>query len=55
MGLVGIGNGVIEALFDTGGARTMLDKKTALLLGLTITRPPKGQDFGTFVGPGGKS
>ena len=55
MGIVGLGQGVLEGIFDTGGARSMIDKNTAELLGLTVEKAKSGTDFGGFIGPGGNS
>jgi hypothetical protein len=43
-----IGNGVIEAMLDTGGARSMIDLQTAEMLGLEVERTTSTKYFGCF-------
>ena len=50
MGYVGIGESVTEAIFDTGGSRSMVDVSTARKLGIPWRA---GKNFGTFLGVGG--
>ena len=53
MALVKLGNGVIEAIIDTGGARSLIDLDTARTLGLKIEMA-KSNNMGNFWGPGGE-
>ncbi len=43
---------LIEALFDTCGARSMIDRATAEALGFKIEVATKDKHFGSFFGPG---
>lgn len=47
-GLCKIGGGVVEAMLDTGGARSMIDLQTAEMLGLPIERTTSSKYFGCF-------
>lgn len=44
---------LIEALIDTCGAKSMIDRSTAEALGLPIEVATKDKHFGSFFGPGG--
>jgi hypothetical protein len=47
-GLCKLGNGVIEVMLDSGGARTMIDLQTAEMLGLDVERTTASKYFGCF-------
>ena len=51
---VQLGNGVIDAVLDTGGARSVIDADTARQLGLKIERATARKNFGSFWGPSSK-
>ena len=53
MALVKVGKGLIEAIVDTGGARSLIDVDTARTLGLDIELA-KSNNMGNFWGPGGE-
>ena len=53
MALVKLGNGVLEAIVDTGGARSLIDLDTAKTLGLEVEMA-KSNNMGNFWGPGGE-
>lgn len=55
LAIVEIGDGVIEALLDTGGARCMIDTTTADKLGLTVEVATTEKNWGSFFGPNDKS
>ncbi len=48
-----MGNRVILAIIDTGGARTMIDRKAAEKLNLPIDKATRKHKYGSFWGPGG--
>ena len=48
---VQIGNAFTEAIVDTGGARTMIDKALAEKLRLEVEVAGPGRWFGSFWGP----
>jgi predicted aspartyl protease len=52
LGIVQIGNGIVEALIDTGGARCMIDVDTAKKLGLEVEIATKEKNWGSYFGPG---
>ena len=45
----GLGKGVCDAMLDTAGARTMMDLKTAELLGLDVEKTTASKYFGSFI------
>ena len=49
------GGAVLEALLDTGGARTMIDETTARLAKLPMRRATKERDCGWFYSPSGEA
>ena len=55
MGTVIINKKLIHAMIDTCGARSMMDKDTALELGFDIEIATKEKHFGSFYGPGNKT
>ena len=52
LGIVQIGDGVVEALIDTGGARCMMDLDTANKLGFAVEVATKEKNWGSYFGPG---
>ena len=46
---------VLEALLDMGGAWTMIDEASAMLVKLPIIQASKERDFGWFYGPSGEA
>lgn len=48
--LASLNNRISEILLDSGGARTMIDKETAVQLGLTIEWADENNFLGTFSG-----
>lgn len=51
---VQVGTGVIDAVLDTGGARSVIDVGTARELGLRVERATARKNFGSFWGPSSK-
>lgn len=51
--LLSIEGAFVEAIIDTGGARSMIDYETAKALGLNIQLADATQSFGSFWGPSG--
>jgi hypothetical protein len=54
MATVEIGDKLLNAIVDTGGARTMMDKTVVEALGLPIDKATKRRRYGSYWGPGGK-
>ena len=48
-----IGKGVVDAVIDTGAARTIIDAETAKRMGLPIEVATRSKSFGTYWGPSG--
>ena len=55
LGIVGLGSGICEGIFDTGAAKTMIDKRLADKLKLKVEKAREKGDFGSYAGPSGKS
>lgn len=51
--VVALNGAVVEALMDTGGARSMIDFKTATAMGLPVELASESRHFGCFWGPTG--
>ena len=49
-----MGNGVLEAIFDTSGARSLIDRNTADKLGYKVYVASSKAEHGSYVGPNGK-
>jgi hypothetical protein len=54
VGLVEIGGALVEAIMDSGGARTMVDGRTARAAGWAWSEA-RGGEFGTYITPGGET
>ena len=54
MATVEINKKLINLIVDTGGARTMMDRRVAESLGLPIDKASKKKRYGSYWGPGGK-
>ena len=50
LGLVELNGRVVEVILDSGGARTMVDRETAIALGLKIEWADDQKFFGSFSG-----
>ena len=50
LGLIELNGRVVEVILDSGGARTMVDKDTAVALGLRIEWASDSKFFGSFSG-----
>lgn len=51
--LCGLGDGIVEVMLDTAGARTMIDMGTALKLGLPVEKVSSTKYFGSFYSASG--
>ena len=54
MAVVELENTVVEAILDTGGAKTIISRDLAHNLNWEVETPPKGKSFGSYLGPGKK-
>ena len=52
--VVKLENMVVEAILDTGGAKTIVSHDLAHNLNWEVETPPKGKSFGSYLGLGGK-
>ena len=53
MGQAVINGTIVHAMLDTCGAKSMIDKRTALAIGLEIEVASSKKHFGSFYGPQG--
>ena len=54
MAAVEVNGACVNALFDSGGARSMVDVEAAKQMGLEVQRARRGKSYGSFFGPGNK-
>lgn len=54
MGTVVINGTLVHAMIDTCGAKSMIDKRTAMELGFEVEVATRDHHFGSFYGPGDK-
>lgn len=45
---------MVEAILDTGGARSMVDLETAKAMKLDVEKATRKVNFGSFIGPNGR-
>ena len=49
--MVKLENTVVEAILDTGGAKTIVSRDLACDLNWEVETPPEGKSFGSYLGP----
>ena len=54
MVVVKLENTVVEAILNTGGAKTIISHDLARNLNWEVETPPEGKSFGSYLGPVGK-